>query len=112
MCVALRHLFDLSRWQVRQPNRRKQKMQNSLNYGATLAQAGQYLRECAQFHTGTLSAEWELMSGNWLYVVRSYGTTIGTRTEAITSPHVFPSAYTFSATTSKHANLVKKAWGL
>lgn len=46
------------------------------------------------------------------YVVRSYGVAIADSVLFMDSAGVYPSAYTHSKTTSKHANLVKKAWGL
>lgn len=86
-------------------------MQNSLNYGATLAEAKQHLADRVQFHTGTLNGAWETFSGDKFYVVRSYGTAIAWLADGI-KPEVFSSAYTHSTTTTKHANLVKKAWGI
>jgi len=37
-----------------------QTLTNSANYGATLAEAEQHLRNLEPFHTGTLSANWEM----------------------------------------------------
>lgn len=51
-------------------------------------------------------------NGALLYVVRSYGVAIADSPLFIDNGGVYPSAYTHSKTTSKHANLVKKAWGL
>jgi len=89
---------------------------NSANYGATLAEAAEHLRNLEPFHTGTLSGLVEPLDGMQFYVVRSYGTPIAMtlmNSGALDpEPEVFPSAYTHSATTSKHANLVKRAWGL
>ena len=87
-------------------------MQNLSNYGATLAEAEQHLAAFVPFHTGTLSAAWETFGSDWdkAYVVRSYGTVIAAATVGwATLQH---DAYEHSKTTSKHANLVKKAWGI
>ena len=47
-----------------------------------------------------------------LYVVRSYGVAIADCPVFIDNPGVYPSAYQHSKTTSKHANIVKRAWNL
>jgi hypothetical protein len=85
---------------------------NPFNYGATLAQASEYLANRETFHTGTLSASWESEDDidGMVYAVRSYGVLIAWVSGGI--PAVNPSAYNYSTTTSKHANLVKKAWAL
>jgi hypothetical protein len=76
-----------------------------MSYLKTLEEAKGLLAQHAEFTTGTLSATWEL---GGVYVVRSYGVII-----ANSSPlQISTNAYTHSKTTSKHANLVKKAWGL
>jgi hypothetical protein len=80
-----------------------------MRYLKTLEEAKGLLSSNAEFTTGTLSAHLEFGSG---YVVRSYGVIIASRTPDLPSGQVLPSAYTHSKTTSKHANIVKKAWGL
>ena len=86
---------------------------NSANYGATLAEAAEHLRNLEPFHTGTLSGlVEESFEGVPLYTVRSYGVAIAYSALFIRDQWLVASAYTHSATTSKHANLVKKAWGL
>ena len=93
-----------------------QTLTNSANYGATLAEAEQHLRNLEPFHTGTLSGAWDKAAGG--YIVKSYGQDIAFYPDGmltnpyVTSPYVLSTAYDFSRTTSKHANLVKKAWGL
>jgi hypothetical protein len=47
-----------------------------------------------------------------LYVVRSYGVAIADTPLFIDNGGVYPEAYKHSKTTSKHANLVKRAWRL
>lgn len=47
-----------------------------------------------------------------LYVVRSYGVAIADIPLFVDNGGVYPSAYSHSKTTSKHANIVKRAWGL
>lgn len=92
-------------------------MQNLSNYGATLAEAEQHLRNCEPFHTGTFSAEWYWLGQNYSYIVKSYGETIAIHHEATWVGgedfyRITSDAYSHSKTTSKHANLVKKAWGI
>ena len=76
----------------------------------TLRQAEHLLADREPFDAGNLSAR---ISGG-VYEVFSYFTLI-----AYSSPYspadlaeVYPSAYTHSKTTSKHANIIKRAWGL
>ena len=78
------------------------------NYLKTIAQASELLAELQPFTTGTLSANWELFGDSNRFIVRSYGVEIADYTER----SIHPMAYTHSKTTSKHANIVKKAWGL
>lgn len=87
---------------------------NKNNYGATLADAERHLSANEPFHTGTLSgATEEDAYGVVLYVVRSYGVQIAQRDAFLTGTEVIDrNAYTHSVTTSKHANIVKKAWGI
>ena len=88
-----------------------QTLTNNANFGATLAEAEQHIRNLEPFHTGTLSGAVEGYETP-LYVVRSYGVVIAESSLFIISRGVFPSAYSHSKTTSKHANIVKKAWDL
>ena len=77
----------------------------------TLKQAEQHLRNREPFNAGNLTAAIE--DGNALcYVVRSYGVAIADASLFTINAGVYPSAYTHSKTTSKHANIVKRAWGL
>jgi hypothetical protein len=88
---------------------------NSANHGATLAEASKHLALREPFHTGTLSASWkyEQLQQQSIYRVRSYGVVIAEYPESWgTGGWVFEDAYNYSTTTSKHANIVKKAWGI
>ena len=88
-----------------------QTLTNSANYGATLAEASEHIRNLEPFHTGTLSGAWEQYDADSEgYVVRSYGVLIAESYKRYNG--LATDAYYYSATTSKHANLVKKAWGL
>jgi hypothetical protein len=85
---------------------------NKNNYGATLAQAEVCIKRLEPFHTGTLSGAWEQYDkdGTEGYVVRSYGVLIA---EAYKNYNgLATDAYDYSTTTSKHANIVKKAWSI
>jgi hypothetical protein len=85
---------------------------NKNNHGATIAQAETHLANLEPFHTGTFSGEWRDKA---TYVVKSYGTAIGCYGFADGwggTPELFSEAYNYSATTTKHANIVKKAWGI
>jgi hypothetical protein len=92
-------------------------MQNSNNYGVTLAKAEELLEALEPFNTGTLSATLEeptYHGGGHDYVVRSYGAIIAYSaydpSHAFRSFTIEESAYNYSATTSKHANIVRRAW--
>jgi hypothetical protein len=94
-------------------------MQNSNNYGATLAEVPELLKALEPFHTGTLSATEEsptYYGGGVDYVVRSYGVIIAISaydpSYGFRSLTLADDAYNYSKTTSKHANIVKKAWGI
>lgn len=78
------------------------------NYNATLDHAKVCLKFLTPFSTGTLSGNWELVGGSNRFIVRSYGVEIADYSEA----SLHPKAKTYSTTTSRHANLVAKAWGL
>ena len=90
---------------------------NSANYGVTLAEASKHIEALEPFHTGTLSGAWEeselLGEKHTLYVVRSYGVKIAVYPDAWGfGGWLEETAYNYSVTTSKHANIVKKAWAL
>lgn len=76
----------------------------------TLKQAEYALANREVFDAGNLSAR---ISGG-VYEVFSYFTLIAASTPFAPSDfaEVMPSAYEHSSTTSKHANIVKRAWGL
>jgi hypothetical protein len=95
----------------------KQMLEN-INYRATLADAKKYLTKLEPFHAGTLSAYWEFVGGGYSYVVKSYGKEIASNCfepgsiEPSKWGLIYDDAYEYSVTTSKHANIVKKAWKL
>ena len=89
-----------------------QTLTNPNNYGATLAEAEHHLRNWEPFHTGTLSAKWERFDDILVYVVRSYGVEIAASSTPQRDRAVLDEAYDYSRTTARHANLVKKAWGI
>lgn len=72
----------------------------------TLAQAKDHLANREPFNAGNLTGE----RYDLLYVVKSYGTIIAE--DRHYNAYVFENAYDHSQTTSKHANIVKRAWGL
>ena len=76
----------------------------------TLKQAEYALAEREPFDAGNLSAR---ISGG-VYEVFSYFTLIAASTPYAPSDfaEVLPSAYEHSNTTSRHANIVKRAWML
>jgi len=79
------------------------------NYGITTEQAKACLESLTPFSTGTLSGAFEyIANGERRFIVRSYGVEIADKTEGA----LHPKAKTYSQTTSRHANLVAKAWGL
>ena len=79
-----------------------------MSYIKTIKEASELLTNTQPFNAGTLTANWEDIGGSLRYVVRSYGVEIADYTERATHP----TAYQHSKTTSKHANIVKRAWGL
>lgn len=87
-----------------------------MGYIKTLNEAKQLLIDAQPFNAGTLTANWEAIGGgdsqdpftSKRYIVRSYGVEIADLQENA----IHPQAYTHSKTTSKHANIVKRAWGL
>jgi hypothetical protein len=77
----------------------------------TLKEAEIAISTCTPFNAGNLSGAIE--DGEALvYVVRSYGVAIADIPLFIRNGGVYPTAYSHSKTTSKHANIVKRAWGL
>ena len=84
-----------------------QTLTNIANYGATLAEASEHLANFEPFHTGTLSAG---ITEDGTYWVESYGVLIAWAKWG--DAEISEEAYDYSQTTSKHANLVKKAWDL
>jgi hypothetical protein len=86
--------------------------QNTNNYGATLKEAERHIANREPFHTGTLSGAWEQYDkdGTQGYVVRSYGVLIAEAYKNFAG--LATDAYQYSVTTSKHANIVKRAWGI
>jgi hypothetical protein len=79
-----------------------------MGYIKTINEAKELLANTQPFNAGTLTANWEDIGGSLRYVVRSYGVEIADYTERATHP----TAYQHSKTTSKHTNIVKRAWGL
>ena len=67
----------------------------------------------SQFNAGNLTGEilYNYTGERLGYVVKSYGVTIA-RWIIGSEPQLDPSAYKYSQTTSKHANIVRKAWGI
>jgi hypothetical protein len=77
----------------------------------TLKEARMKLATRTPFIAGNLSGAIEDGEA-LLYVVRSYGVAIADTPLFFANGGVYPSAYSHSKTTSKHANIVKHAWGL
>jgi hypothetical protein len=62
------------------------------------------------FNAGNLTASWDFDGFfKGYYVVRSYGTVIG---KISPSGEMTVTPIRYSVTTSKHTNMVKRAWGL
>ena len=79
-------------------------------YIATKAEAEEFLTDRYSFNAGTLTAFWEGEDlSSMAYVVRSYGTPIAKRTQG---GEIWLTPIKYSTTTSRHLNLVKKAWGV
>ena len=77
-----------------------------MSYLKTLNQASELLEQREPFTTGTLSARYDT-AGN--YLVFSYDQMIaGISTTGLTELN----RTRYSNTTSKHLNIVKRAWGL
>jgi hypothetical protein len=82
-----------------------------MGYLKTLEESKELLANFESFTTGTFSAAYEMTENSGYlaaYVVRSYGVIIAFGN----TRKVLDSAYTYSKTTSKHANIVARAWGL
>jgi hypothetical protein len=79
----------------------------------TLKEAEQAIQDHQAFTAGNLSAIWYEGYERPIYSVRSYGVQIA-ECEDNSLEHRFieEDAYTHSKTTSKHANIVKRAWSL
>jgi Leu/Phe-tRNA-protein transferase len=75
-----------------------------MGYLKTIKEAKELLAQHAEFTTGTLSARYE----DGVYCVYSYAERIAW----IDTYHTWITDKKFSQTTSKHSNLVRKAWGL
>lgn len=81
----------------------------------TLKDAQAMLRYRVPFNAGNLSAGISIHDGVRLYTVYSYGVAIAVASSINgeeLNPVIIASAYNHSKTTSKHANIVRKAWGL
>jgi hypothetical protein len=77
----------------------------------TLKEATNAIAHYETFNAGNLTGAWERYdSTSNGYVVRSYGVLIAESYGRVSA--LATDAYNYSQTTSKHANLVKKAWGL
>lgn len=74
----------------------------------TLNEAKEKLANFEPFRAGNLSA-WYV--GDQYYVL-SYDEVIGHATRNGKARNYSYNAYTFSKTTSKHTNLMRKAWGI
>ena len=76
-----------------------------------LKEAELAIAEREPFTAGNLSGAIE-DDNALMYVVRSYGVKIASTSLFIDDAGVRPDAYGHSKTTSRHANIVKRAWGL
>jgi len=77
----------------------------------TLKEATNAIAHYETFNAGNLTGAWEdYDSTSKGYVVRSYGVLIAESYNRFSG--LATDAYQYSVTTSKHANLVKRAWGL
>jgi hypothetical protein len=87
----------------------------------TLQEAQQLIGEFIPVNAGNLTAKMEFIDLGepapiWAYVVRSYGVAIAIHAtdnrDANYFKHIRDNAYDYSQTTSKHANIVKRAWAI
>jgi hypothetical protein len=79
-----------------------------VGYIKTIKEAEELLKTQEPFNAGTLEASWVYMGADYRYIVTSYGVEIADYDQRA----IHPQAYTHSKTTSRHANIVKRAWGL
>jgi hypothetical protein len=89
-----------------------------MGYLKTIQEAHEEIEHLRPFNAGTLTANWETLDGyinvpgeTTQYVVRSYGVEVGRYSVAYPKgiAVIHPDAYTHSKTTSKHANITKRA---
>ena len=87
-----------------------------MGYIKTLTEARDLLNKAESFNAGTLTATADMTLTRCEYRVYSYGTKIAEAvwdgSEGDWEFFIEPNAYDHSKTTSKHANIVKRAWGL
>jgi hypothetical protein len=77
----------------------------------TMKEAETLITALVPFNAGTLTGGWERYDDTSNgYVVRSYGVLIAETYNNYNG--LSTDAYSFSKTTSKHANMVKRAWQL
>jgi hypothetical protein len=81
-------------------------------YRATMAEAELLLSRYDNFNAGSLTAFWFHNEAGNIYTVMSYGEVIATHTAGTDFKKVWDHAYNHSKTTSKHANMVKRAWSI
>lgn len=82
------------------------------NYRATMAEAELLLARYDSFNAGSLRGFWLTNEAGTTYTVMSYGEVIATHSVGTDFKKIWDHAYTHSKTTSKHANMVKRAWGI
>jgi hypothetical protein len=75
----------------------------------TLKEAESFIWKAAPFNAGNLSGVW---IDEEFYAVCSYGTVIAVYSNVSKRATLTVDAYQHSKTTSKHANIVKRAWAL
>ena len=87
-----------------------------MGYIKTLKEADQLLNKAQSFNAGSLTAIADETRTRCEYRVYSYGTKIAEAvwdgSEGDWQFFIEPNAYEHSKTTSKHTNIVKRAWGL
>jgi hypothetical protein len=80
----------------------------------TLKQAEADLADLRPFVSGNLTAQWERRGDDSVFIVRSYGVEIASAELSNFDGglywEVLPTAYNYSVTTSKHANVAKRVW--
>lgn len=76
-----------------------------------LNEAKEAIAEYQPFNAGNLTGAWEDYGhGTRGFVIRSYGVLIAE--SYFNYSGLATDAYNYSVTTSKHANIVKRAWGV